>query len=266
MAKNIGCYFLSAVLILVSIACGGSRIEDFDYSTKVDRQKLLEMRGEAVAILPIQYNDDAIIGHERIDPSLISVFQDEQMRAISTEFDDLFKLVEISVEDSVSLESEYSPNNSEIIRVISEKFDVDGCLIVINSYDYDYYNIRGGIADNYKIASETYLIDKLGNITWYFYGKVNSAPIPSELFSPDALSETLKWVVFVPTSEQVHIRPITRIIYHYTAYIRWLMETDFLGSSSKNYYIDYPEEYRNKYIHIFPAYSSPTPRIATPVK
>lgn len=275
---------LSVGFVLIAILTAGcSNVEELQYNTNCDEQKLLELEGRTLAILSYEYDDALLVSGEPLEPSIAQIVADHQKAEFLSEFDSLFKIKGVSNDPSVLKGRELSIDNPQLIREILRDVDADGGILVTNAYGYKMTG-TGGILDEavdeyigsilpeeglfrrlfefmlgptkveaYFLASNTFIVDKEGETIWNFYGKVYAMPAPSEIVKAFKPKEFVRGLFGLDPSQQRLAKAMMPISSYYTRYIRWLVQADLDGAPNKNYFTSYPKEKITQYISVYPA-------------
>lgn len=257
-----------AILILTLFTAGCVDTGKLQYNTNCDQQKLIELEDKTLVILSYEY-DELILGADHLEPSVAQIVADHQKAKFLSEFGSLFKVKDVSNNFSVLKGRKPSIDNPELVSEILQEIDADGGILITNAYGYGmggsvlqkileailpkkWVRVVFGpsIIEGYYFASNTYIVDKEGNTIWNFYGKVSSSPKVLESVKPEEFARS---VIGLDPSQQRLVKAMMSITDHYTEYIKWLMQADIDKSPNKNYFTDYPEEKRDRYIGVYPA-------------
>ena len=172
-------------------------------------------------------------------------------------------------------------NDTKSIQNIVSKTDADGGIIVTNSYGYelswDESFFAGDLVQNaletviskkaadwfqslsgpstvlsYDLVSDSSIVNQNGEVIWRFCGKASAMPSPLSGTANENLEEFTAEhkVVQVPDQEQTALEKIYQF---YVEYLAWVLESDFKGSPSPNYFTDYPAYDKKSNVTIFPA-------------
>lgn len=275
---------LSVIFILLTISTAGcANVKELQYNTNCNREKLLELKGNALAILSYEYDDELLVSGEPVELSGAQIAADNQKAKLLSEFDSLFEIRDVSTNLSVLKGRKLSIDNPQLIREILRDIDADGGILITNAYGYEMGG-AGGILDrvlekyiepilpeeglfrrlfefmlgpteveSYFFASNTFIVDKEGNTIWNFHGKVYAIPAPSEILEAFKPNEFARGIFGLDPSQQRLVKAMTLISNHYTGYIRWLVQADLDGMPDKNYFTGYPKEKITPYISVYPA-------------
>lgn len=236
------------IVVLIVVMLSGCSVKKIQYDTICNQQKLLDLKGKKLVILSFEYRDSPLADYETLEPAVAQKIVDAQKTKFMSEFGSLFDIEDVSTDFSLLRDRKPSIDNPHLVSEILQELDADGGILITNAYGYEL--TPGDTVQFFFFASDTYIMDKEGNVVWNFYGKAGASPGFLETIKP---GEMIRSVFGQPPSDQRLIQAMGAISDIYTEYIRWLVEADIDNLPNKNYFIDYPEERRNDDICIFPA-------------
>ena len=258
------------IVFIFTISVGGcTDVEELQYDTNCNQQKLVELKGKTLVIISNEYNDKLIQYGDTLEPSIAQIIADNHKYKLMDEFNSLFHMRDVSSNFSMLKGRGLSTYNPKFIIEFLQDVNADGAILITNSYGYklsssliqgileavlpkDWVRTMFGSSnvEMYLFASNMYIVNKEGSIIWNFYGKAYALPEASELLN---LEEFGRSFAGLDPSTQRLVKAFIPLTNHFTEYIRWLVEADINESQNKNYYTDFPEEKKEKRINVYPA-------------
>lgn len=259
-----------ALCIFVASGC----TSNLEYDTHADDEQLRALKDRPVLILQFDYKDDVLLDLEPLGASLGNRIAEQQKASLITRFESSLALKDVSKDVAARYGNGAAFDDTAFVRRVLEEGGGDGGLVITVAYAYkmatgslkdelvaqslkkvlpkDAVGVITGPSQvaSYAFASKAILLNKAGRVVWSFYGKAFAMPTFSTMFRP---TEFARSVAGLDPSEQNLALMLNQMSDGYDEFLAWMMQQDMNSVRQKNYFRDYPDERRNKYLSIFPA-------------
>lgn len=270
-----GCVFMILLVVVTVFGVRSKMKEDKErsYETNVISDQLQQIQGQKLVLLTFEYDQNLlygqVMGAEEAQP-LIEYHQAQLMEQLGQLFE-----IEIYSGDPLFIEgSDPSNINPQLLKETLTSLDAAGGVVVRNAYGFQMKNSIGDAVEEeifndtpvdnvpflgdpseverYFLVSDTYIINKDGNIIWRFFGKSSKIPTPFTGSAAEKVESFFnRFAGINPTSEEMFLI-MSEVVNLYTDFNKWLIEKDIAGSTDKNFFEDYDKP-GDSVVFIYPA-------------
>lgn len=211
--------------------------KNLKYEPQIQKAQLLELKGKRLAVLPIAYDDKAMLTPAHIAMEVRKAALESQAAGLREAFAQLFQVVPVTTSQLPASTLETSRIDAQSAKQAANLVNVDAVLWVRTALDFDMDVLRTQV-ENYSVASELRLYDRAGRLVWSYYSKGTGGPSLKEVFSPTGF---MRGIVALDPAQQTQVLNFSRILKQHSAFVVWLLNNQINDRPERNYVTQYPK-------------------------